>query len=659
MDYLDSYSVFKRLVTREVKIGNLVLGGEQPIVVQSMTTSNTEDTEKTVAEILRLQEAGCRLVRVTVPNLRAAENLANIKNKLLQKKQAIPLVADIHFTPSAALRAAAIVEKVRINPGNFSDRKHFKQVVLNEEDYGEELKKIADKFVPLLEVCKKNHTALRIGANHGSLSDRIVTRYGDSPLGMVHSALEFLEIAENHDFHEIVFSMKSSNPIVMVAAYRLLVKMLKERGRGLYPIHLGVTEAGDSDEGRIKSTLGIGTLLNDGIGDTVRVSLTEDSEKEIPVGEKIIKNFAPFLKVPPLAEVEASVNPYSFARQKTNKVLHLGGGQVPKVVLQVPAIRELKDLRELGFYKNPALDKWESRDVVPDFIVLTEAMEQKKMEALIPPQLKVAFEMKKQGEVEGGEGMRYFSSLSLYQKMNERERRASSLDFVLLQLADLSEMKKTSFAPHTVFVLEDRSPRPAWVLRNFIFHLKKQNFAFPLVLRYPTDHRSSDEELKTTQEEAEEVEEVEEDELVKTTSYFGPLLADGLVDGVMLASDRGKDLTLLFKILQASRQRVFKTEYISCPSCGRTLFDLQEVTAKIKEKTEHLKGVKIGIMGCIVNGPGEMADADFGYVGSGPGKITLYKGRNPVLKSIPAEKAVDELVALLKREGFWREKNIA
>ncbi len=641
-----SYHQFQRITTRKIKIGSLFLGGDAPIVVQSMTTSDTMDTKKTAEEIIQLKEVGCQMVRVTVPSLKAAENLENIKNQLVKKNCNLPLVADVHFTPSAAIKAASIVEKVRINPGNFQDRKHFKDTTLNEQEYKDAIKRISDKFIPLLEICKEHNTALRIGANHGSLSDRIVTRYGDSPLGMVHSALEFLDIAEEQNFHNIVFSMKSSNVLIMIAAYRLLVKELENRGKGLYPLHLGVTEAGDGDDGRIKSTLGIGTLLNDGLGDTIRVSLTEDSAYEIPVAQKIINYFNDDETIPALKPVTSSINPYAFFRQKTKKIFTLGDAQSPKVFLSLKEISRPSILAPWGITKNEELDKWETKDVAPDFIITEKKLKEEELKKNLPPDLKVFFQVTSYSNtVDQKNDLYYFSSLKEYQeKITNNELYLKTINIIKINYQDLSALTETSFARQTIFLLEEKSFRAAWVLRNLIFHIKKLGFSFPLLLTYPYEKLP-----KLTSK---------EDKVVAFSSYFGPLFMDGLVDGILLQNGNPEDLEIAFKILQAARQRIFKTEYISCPSCGRTLFDLQEVTAKIKEETEHLKGVKIAIMGCIVNGPGEMADADFGYVGSGPGKITLYKSKEPVLKNVPSQKAVNELIALLKKEGVWRDKNL-
>lgn len=664
--HIDFLTNYQRIHSLPVKVGNIIIGDNQPIRIQSMTNTDTLETEKTVAQIRSLVEAGCEIVRLTVPNLKAAQNLEAIKSQLVKYNCLVPLVADIHFTPQAANVAAGIIEKVRINPGNFVDRKHFKEREYSEQEYQDEIKRVEDKFIPLIEICKANNTAMRIGCNHGSLSDRIINHYGDSPEGMVQSVLEFLNICESEGFDQIVFSMKSSNTLVMVAAYRLLATRLKERGK-IYPFHLGVTEAGDGEDGRAKSGLGIGSLLMDGIGDTIRVSLTEDPEKEVPVAQKIVSIVNSFLphKLPVegmnnnLVNNKFPINYYSFERQKTHPIKNFGNQQPIQVVYSSnKKLAKKEDLQSIGITQIATTDKWKSSLHSPDFLYLKnlppviESLREASQNLLLDYSL-----LQSQGIINNSNKNIFFNSLKEFLDValnNASLQLDDSVIIVKINYLDYDLIEKTFNQKATIFnrivflidVCENQSTKhnPSWEIRNFIFQLKNLAIKQPLILSlnhlYRLGFDFQDEEIKQ----------------IAIAIYSGHLLVDGLIDGIWLENGEENDLLYLFSTLQASRQRISKPEYISCPSCGRTLFDLQEVTAKVKEATNHLVGVKIAIMGCIVNGPGEMADADFGYVGSGHGKITLYKGKKVKVRSIPSNQAVEKLVDLIKEEGYWKEK---
>jgi (E)-4-hydroxy-3-methylbut-2-enyl-diphosphate synthase len=640
--YCPSLTHYQRRKTIEVKIGDVPLGGNNPIRVQSMTTADTMDTAKTVAECIRLIEAGSEYIRITAPSVKEAENLKNIKNELRKMGYTVPLIADIHFTPNAAELAARIVEKVRINPGNYADRKRFEVIDYTESEYQAELERIREKFIPLIKICKEYGTAMRIGTNHGSLSDRIMSRYGDNPLGMVESALEFLRIAEEENFYNIVLSMKSSNPQVMVQAYRLLVQRLDEEGLKPYPLHLGVTEAGDGEDGRVKSAVGIGTLLEDGLGDTVRVSLTEDPEYEIPVAKKLVNRYIQRAeKALPIPEIQLEnypINPFSYTRRETKEVFNFGGKNVPRVIADYSDYQNItvEDLKQIGHFYLPATDKWAMNDLGADFVYLGN----QKVPFMFPNGLK-AIQNYQTWVEEKEEAYPLFSEATYltYDKCSEK------LNFLLLKVeeTDLRGKLLKNLQEETnpfVLVLETANEHAMPALRRLMVELIQNKIQLPIVIRrkYTTD------DLESLQ--------------IDASTDVGGLLIDGLGDGMMLSvkKDFIKDAnSLAFGILQATRTRITKTEYISCPSCGRTLFDLQEVTAKIRKRTDHLKGVKIAIMGCIVNGPGEMADADYGYVGSGKGKITLYRGKEVVKKTVAEEKALDELINLIKEDNKWTE----
>ncbi|TAF66466.1 MAG: 4-hydroxy-3-methylbut-2-en-1-yl diphosphate synthase [Cytophagales bacterium] len=628
-----------RRKTHQVQIGELMLGSDYPIRVQSMTTTDTLNTEATVAQSIRMIEAGCELVRITAPSLKEAENLANIKNELHKKGYHTPLVADIHFTPNAAEVAARIVEKVRINPGNYVDKKRFEIIEYTDAQYNEEIERIRDKFIPFLKICKEYGTALRIGTNHGSLSDRIVNRYGDNPHGMVESALEFIRICEEMNFYNLVISMKSSNPQVMVQAYRLLVSRLEAENLKPYPLHLGVTEAGDGEDGRIKSAVGIGTLLEEGLGDTVRVSLTEEPEFEMPVGRKLVERYVHYTTT----DTYISHN-QTYTKRETHEVENVGKNNVPRVIIdfsQIPTI-EMADFKAFGYTYLPLTDKWGSSDTASDFVYLGK----QKVPFMMPNGLKAIQDY----ETWLQEPENSYPLITLEDSI---QKLSPDLNFILLKENELLKDYRHLFLgkyKNCVIVLETEKKEALQSLRSFFSEVLEIRLTNPIIIKRKY---AADLDIETLQ--------------LYSATDIGGLLIDGLGDGVMLSldvysNDKNEALqqvkalnSISFGTLQAARTRMTKTEYISCPSCGRTLFDLQETTALIRKRTDHLKGIKIGIMGCIVNGPGEMADADYGYVGSGKDKITLYRGQNVVKRSVPTAKAVDELINLIKEDGRWIE----
>lgn len=651
--YCPSFTHYKRRQTIEVHIGDLPLGGDNPIRVQSMTTTDTMDTQATVEQCVRLIEAGCEYIRITAPSVKEAENLANIKKELRRRGFQTPLIADIHFTPNAAEMAARIVEKVRINPGNYADKKRFELIEYTDAAYEAELERIRKKFIPLVKICKEYGTAMRIGTNHGSLSDRIMSRYGDTPLGMVESALEFLRICEDFAYYNVVLSMKASNPQVMVQAYRLLVKKLDEEGMKPYPLHLGVTEAGDGEDGRIKSAMGIGALLEDGLGDTIRVSLTEDPVAEIPVAKALAERYhrrkqqmqADKPDLPPVVALPYS--PFAYTRRTTCEVLNIGKEHVPRVVAdysQVVPIEEA-DLKAIGHYYLPATDKWHMTDDGADYLYLgTQAVP-----FMLPNGLKAIQDYN--AWVQQPESPHVFPLIS-YTAWKQDARLHTKCSLIRLSVDELLHEPPPVWQPlvgKVVLVLYTNRCHAMPALRRAIVYLAESQLHIPVLVEW--QYAGSREQT-----------------VLYAATDLGALLLDGMADGLWLrpsthlASDKAEQLAerkwlnqLAFGILQASRSRTTKTEYIACPSCGRTLFDLQETTAMIRRHTEHLKGVKIGIMGCIVNGPGEMADADYGYVGSGKGKITLYRGKEIVRRNVPEQEAVQALIELIKEDGRWIE----
>ena len=636
---------YQRRKTSTVKIGELHIGSNHPIVPQSMTTTDTMDTQKSVEQIIRMVNTGCELVRLTAPSMNEAQNLAEIKKALLEKRINVPLVADIHFTPNAAELAAKIVEKVRVNPGNYADKKKFDTIDYTDEEYQEEIDRIREKFVPLIKICAAHGTALRIGTNHGSLSDRIMSRYGDTALGMVESAMEFLRIAEDENFHNIVLSMKSSNPQVMVQAYRLLVKTMDENNMH-YPLHLGVTEAGDGDDGRIKSALGIGALLEDGIGDTVRVSLTEDPEFEVPVAKKLIERYNQiqqdnYPQIDLNNSTKTDWSAFEYRRRESHEVYNFGAHQVPRVIIDFSNQKNLQasELQAIGHIYDASIDKWHMSDLGSDFIFLGE----NKAPFMLPMGLKAIYHSSVWNLISDKiNAFPLFTTDEILQGKHQIAH-SSTLNFIKLDAETVTEnlITQANEIKNVVFIIESKAANPMTILRELFFKMNGWNVKNPIVLAHNYSSETDEEKF-----------------MLHCSTDFGGLLIDGFGDGIFMTPnviDNKRINQIAFGILQAARTRISKTEYISCPSCGRTLFDLQETTALIRNRTDHLKGIKIAIMGCIVNGPGEMADADYGYVGSGVGKITLYKGKEVVKRNIGSENAVNELIELIKDHGDWVE----
>jgi (E)-4-hydroxy-3-methylbut-2-enyl-diphosphate synthase len=680
--YCPSMTEYIRRKTVTVNIGDVPLGSDYPIRVQSMTTVDTMDTLGSVEQTIRMVEAGCEYVRITAPSIKEAENLGNIRTELRKRGYTVPLIADIHFTPNAAELAARLVEKVRINPGNYADKKRFETIDYTDASYQAELERIREKFIPLVKICKEYGTAMRIGTNHGSLSDRILSRYGDTPLGMVESALEFLRICEELNYYNVVLSMKASNTQVMVQAYRLLVQKLDAEGLKPYPLHLGVTEAGEAEDGRIKSAVGIGTLLEDGLGDTVRVSLTEAPEAEAPVARALIDRYIHRAeRAKPIKPIQNSTqnievrsqensisvtthlpnseflilnsefNPFQYRRRHTHEVVNFGGQNVPRVIADFSQVADvqMEDLKAIGHFYLPLLDKWKLNDLGADYIYAggtpVPFMVANGSRQILDYEAWLVAE-DRQNTYPLFDGLAYLQAAERHPEMN----------FVTMTYRewrpDFIEKLKTDKT--VVLWLSTGNEHAMAALRRLFFFLLEEGITCPAVVCRGYDDAVS-----------------EENTLLYASTDAGGLLVDGFGDGILLKTPQTpvrdkaallKKLTFLnqtaFGILQAARTRMSKTEYISCPSCGRTLFDLQDVTAMIRKRTDHLKGIKIGIMGCIVNGPGEMADADYGYVGSGVGKITLYRGQNVVKKSVPSAKALDELIELIREDGRWTEPEL-
>ena len=591
-----------RRKTLSVKIGKVFIGSDHSIKTQSMTTASTMDTDKSVDEAIRIIQAGGKLVRFTAPNINEAKNLLNIKNALVAKGYDDPLVADIHFTPNAALEASKIVEKVRINPGNYVDKKKFEVKEYDDKSYQDELLKIEEKFIPLINSCKENKVAMRIGTNHGSLSDRVMNRFGDTPLGMVESAMEFLRICKQNDYDQIVLSMKSSNPIVMIHAYRLLVKSMENENMH-YPLHLGVTEAGDGLDGRIKSALGIGTLLSEGIGDTIRVSLTEDPEFEIPAAERILEKIDSISEKIRLKNTDKRA--FSFFKRETESIKNIGEKNPPIV------ISNSSNDFEGNFPDYLFIDNLDNLDDSKKYIIEGKDWNENLSKNIFP----------------------YFNSLKDFRKS---EAVSNTLNFIEIELSKITNTIMQTFSNNVVIVLNVDNANRHDLLRAFNF-LEEKRIKIPVILK--GSYQSSDFEKVA----------------IDASIDIGSILLEGMGNGIWIqAKDFDSKINeLSFLILQNTRTRIFKTDYISCPSCGRTKFDLQETTALVKEHTNHLKGLKISVMGCIVNGPGEMADADYGYVGSGDGVISLYKGKELVKRNISSEQAVDELIQLIKENDDW------
>lgn len=675
LPYCDSRFQSKRRISREVKVGRIAIGGSNPIRIQSMTTTNTQDVAATVQQTLALAEAGCEIVRITAPNKKAAEALGEISKQVRAAKCDVPLVADIHFLPAAAMEAAKHVEKVRINPGNYADKKKFAVTEYSDAAYQEELERLHEAFSPIVLRCKEYGRAMRIGTNHGSLSDRIMNRYGDSPLGMVESALEFIRIAESHGFQDICLSMKASNPKVMIEAYRLAVARMIEEGMN-YPLHLGVTEAGDGEDARVKSAIGIGTLLYDGLGDTIRVSLTEDPIYEVPVARDLADKAMALWSQPtvasPYVDLTESINPFDFKRRATRTIelgpkCTIGGDSLPAVIVKTQhAISE-------------------TTEIIQDVCRTQMQQKESKLEGL-------------QLAIEHPSELEQFAQL--------HEALHSVVQCFVLELSDTVDLCDVeAFAwPEDglagITLLQTIAKEDAFYATNILQFCRNKGFncaiatspealqsevgaqlatmgseRLILTLSEPSSgmhalgsYRALAEVardfvadapiwIRNTEANALAPKDYFSDRLLEGSVLSGALLCDGIGDCISIETEPllGKATPLAYNILQGAKARITKTEFVACPSCGRTLFDLQSVTQKIRSRTDHLKGVTIAIMGCIVNGPGEMADADFGYVGGAPGKINLYVGKDCVKYNVPSEDALDRLIDLIKEHGKWVE----
>ena len=662
------------------------MGGNNPIRIQSMTTTDTMDTIGTVEQSIRMVDAGCEYVRITAPSIKEAQNLAEIKKQLRLRGYNVPLVADIHFTPNAAEVAARIVEKVRVNPGNYADKKKFDQIDYTHLEYLAELERIYQKFAPLVKICKEYGTAMRIGTNHGSLSDRIMSRYGDTPQGMVESAMEFMRICETLGYYNLVISMKSSNPQVMVQAYRVLVATMVAEGMN-YPLHLGVTEAGDGEDGRIKSAVGIGTLLEDGLGDTVRVSLTEEPEAEMPVAIALVKRYTlRESESPEVRKSESAVkvsssggdlegaahSPYEYKKRHTYEAnAFIGGHMVPRVVIDL-SHKNLKDpsvLNDAGYLYSPLLDKYNVAEQSVDFVYLADQLPSFNF----PGNLKQLYNYQTWQKLADKTMCHPVFTLKEYIKADNR---TSALNLVKIKYADLDsdDFGSLPFDQSLIFVLETNAFHGMAEQRSFFFKLVELGLDVPVIIKREYSFESESPEVRKSESSNYPVtcnpqlttqnsqltphpSQLTDLQLYASTD-LGALLVDGFGDGIWIdAQEVNTQATTstAFGILQATRSRISKTEYISCPSCGRTLFDLMVTTQMIRSRTSHLKGLKIGIMGCIVNGPGEMADADYGYVGSGTDKVTLYRGKEAVKKNINSARALDELIDIIKEDGNWVE----
>ncbi len=652
--YALSHLAYHRIPSREVMVGHVGIGGNNPIRIQSMTTTDTMDTLGTVEQTLRMVEAGCEIVRITAPSKKEAYNLAEIRKELHRQGCYVPLVADIHFTPNAAEVAARIVEKVRVNPGNYADKKRFQEIEYSDASYAAELERIYERFSPLVKICKEEGTSMRVGTNHGSLSDRIMSRYGDTPKGMVESAMEFIRICEDHGYYDIVISMKASNPQVMVQAYRMLMEDMINRNQ-IYPLHLGVTEAGEGEDGRIKSALGMATLLMDGIGDTVRVSLTEEPEYETPVAQFLVDHYvnqANQLRLNPQAKqehIQLPFDPLAFARRHTETIVNIGQAQVPRVVADMRHNWEKPAaLQQIGYTYSPVLDKYNFADISADFIYLGSHIPAYEL----PGGLKRIYDASTWALLADHQlNFPFFPTPSTFLAA---AKQSEVLNFVKISVDNIAEVLANPGAfTQVTLILDSDQPIPSYDWRSMIYQLIEANLHQPVLIHsrfqegfgyftndpYPAHVQLSREGLVQ----------------LAMASDGSSLLVDGFIEGIWIDQADHNRLRTAFGMLQLARLRITKTEYISCPSCGRTLFDLQETTARIRARTEHLKGVKIGIMGCIVNGPGEMADADYGYVGVGPNKISLYRGQEVVKKGVPTADAVDELIELIREDGKWLE----
>jgi len=669
MNYCETPFYWRRRLTREVKVGSVGVGGDNPIRVQTMLISDTMNTDACVKEAVPIIEAGCEILRITAPSINDSKNLKNIVAELRKRGLNTPIVADIHFVPAAAMEAALWSEKVRINPGNYADRKKFATREYSDDQYADELERLEKAFTPLVLKCKELGRAMRIGTNHGSLSDRIMNRYGDTPLGMVESALEFVRVCRKNGYHEIILSMKASNPKVMIEAYRLLVARLSELGSDWnYPLHLGVTEAGEGEDGRIKSAIGIGALLEDGIGDTVRVSLTEDSVHEIPVCRELVKKYNALwefqrsnrLAPRPVIQVSEKRDPFTYTRRSTPEQfigelrLRTGKDHPPRVEVPVPATVTIGQIQRittaepdtfaeiLQFHVKTMADIGKIAALRPEFrkrhIHTPIAVKLDSAEVNLPvldvaEKINVPFDGKEDATALLNDAAKVTVQFDV--------EAASPEEFAANcgKLADVVAKHRNQQIILAVGRVEGIGLIGAYRILTAVFDAR--GLVLPILIR----DRVSSTLSHHTQQNA----------LIAASTHIGALLCDGIGDAVEVTGedDLLKAVKLAYNILQAAGSRTFKTDYVACPSCGRTLFDLQTVTARIKSRTSHLKGVKIAVMGCIVNGPGEMADADFGYVGTAPGRISLWVGKTQVKQHIPEEQAVDELIALIKEHGKW------
>lgn len=639
MLYSSSLTKYQRRVSRLVRIGNSTIGGKSPIRLQSMTNTSTRDIEKTVDQCKRIIDAGADFVRITAPGVKDAEILDEIKTRLEMKGCTAPLIADIHYSTKAAEIAALLVDKVRINPGNYVDN-NVGASIDTTQNHKQEIEKIKIRIAPLIEICRKNNTALRIGVNHGSLSKRIMDTYGDTPEGMAESAMEFLRICEEFDFQNIVVSMKASNTRIMVYANRLLVEKMMSENMD-YPLHLGVTEAGEGEDGRIKSAVGIGAMLADGIGETVRVSLTEAPEKEIPVARKIVNHFESFTNHQEIQPIKRyPIKPYEYQRRKTRSVSFIGDENVPVVIGDISNLAEtdLQSLKDFGWHFIAAKNTWKFDDNAADFLYIdtfrTFPRFPKHKGIIMPFDEWTKLNSENQ----------FIYPLFTRDTYLEYNNQIDFLHFIIIEFKEITPALLAKIKNDATLVVICKTSNQNGIAEQRRFIIEFMNKTIPSPIIFQREYAETDPESFQ----------------LKSACDTGPLFVDGLGDGIWLknVSEKisiSKINQTAFGILQASRMRTTKTEYISCPGCGRTLFNLEETTAKIRKSTSHLKGLKIGIMGCIVNGPGEMADADYGYVGAQKGKITLYKNKEIIKKNIPEEHAIDELVKVIKLNGDWKD----
>ena len=641
---------YKRKPSLEVNIGGVALGGENPIRVQTMTTTNTNNIEATVEQCIRTIKAGAEYVRLTTQGIKEAQSLGLVKQELRKLGYNTPLIADIHFNPAAAMEAAQHADKIRINPGNFSDKSRTSSFNFSDDEYDKDLKRAEVRFLELLEICKQNEVTIRIGVNHGSLSQRIMNRYGDTPIGMAHSAMEFVRICNKNKHHKVVVSMKSSNTRVMVQATRHLYAMMHNEGLN-YPIHLGVTEAGEGEDGRIKSAVGSGALLVDGIGDTIRVSLTEDPANEIPVAKNLVDIFNHWQNVNTPAISKIPINPFDFTNISTQALGNIGGDNPPIVMANIEHI-DYEQLNQWGWIYNEASCSWHAQENAAEYMYIGNASPESIANAKQLPLVGTNKLCKHQLVKFNG---------------NATQCKAEHFCFVEIDALDITpaKLEKIKSFTNAVLIITAHDYNEFYALRNAIFSMINAGITTPIVASIHLKNTHSD------------------NFQIQSSAIAGPLFIDGLANGLMITINQSTNQptnqstnqpiiqstnqpinhkinqstikSTAFGILQAARVRITKTEFISCPGCGRTLFNLNQTLLKVKERLAHLKGLKIGVMGCIVNGPGEMADADYGYVGSGPGRVTLYRKQEVVKKNIPEDKAVDELIELIKQYGDWIE----